>query len=108
MEQPGNINITPVNRAFLQEQGILKGMGSQIKKRKMQKKPMQEMPKKKAAPKPTAADIAFSKKSGISLSDVMAQGGVTPSSVSKQIKDKRAYDVKFGPGLYKPKSKKSK
>jgi hypothetical protein len=47
MEQPGNINITPINRAFLQEQGILKGMGSQIKKRKMQKKPMQPKPAKK-------------------------------------------------------------
>jgi hypothetical protein len=47
MEQPGNVNITPVNRAFLQEQGILKGMGSQIKKRKMQKKPMQPKPAKK-------------------------------------------------------------
>lgn len=47
MEQPGNINITPINRAFLQKQGILKGMGSQIKKRKMQKKPMQPKPAKK-------------------------------------------------------------
>ena len=106
MEQPSNVNITPINRAFLQEQGILKGMGSQIKKRKMQKKPMQETPKKKAAPKPTAEDIAFSKRSGIPLSDIMAQGGVTPASVSKQIKEKRAYDIKYGPGLYKPKPKK--
>lgn len=45
MEQPSNINITPIDRAFLQGQGILKGMGSQIKKRKMQKKPMQKNPK---------------------------------------------------------------
>ena len=106
MEQPSNVNVTPVNRAFLQEQGILKGLGSQIKKRKMQKKPMQEMPKKKASQKPTSADSAFSKRSGIPLSEVMAQGGVTPASVSKQIKEKRAYDVKYGPGLYKPKNKK--
>lgn len=44
MEQPSNINITPIDRAFLQGQGILKGMGSQIKKRKMQKKPVQKKP----------------------------------------------------------------
>ena len=72
----------------------------------MQKKPMQQLPNKKGVKKPTAEDIAFSKRSGISISDVMAQGGVTPSSVLKQIKDKRAYDVKYGPGLYKAKSKK--
>jgi hypothetical protein len=53
MEQPSNINITPVNRAFLQEQGILKGMGSQIKKRKMQQKPVQKsQPKKPVQKKP--------------------------------------------------------
>lgn len=44
MEQPSNVNVTPIDRAFLQSQGILKGMGSQIKKRKMQKKPVQKKP----------------------------------------------------------------
>lgn len=44
MEQPSNVNVTPVDRAFLQGQGLLKGMGSQIKKRKMQKKPVQKKP----------------------------------------------------------------
>jgi hypothetical protein len=72
----------------------------------MQKKPMQELPKKKISQKPTAADSAFSRRSGIAISEIMAQGGVTPSSVSKQIKDKKAYDVKYGPGLYKSKTKK--
>jgi hypothetical protein len=87
MEQPGNVNITPINRAFLQEQGILKGMGSQIKKRKMQKKPMQEIPKKKAAPKPAKKMYSEKQvKAGMAKSldqmrkDRMKKGG--PSSLS--------------------------
>lgn len=44
MEQPSNVNVTPIDRAFLQGEGLLKGMGSQIKKRKMQKKPVQKKP----------------------------------------------------------------
>lgn len=36
--EPSNVEVTPVNRAFLEEQGILKGMGSGLKKRKKKKK----------------------------------------------------------------------
>jgi len=58
----------------------------------------QPKPKKKSSQEPTAEDIAFSKRSGISLSDIMAQGGVTPSSVMNQIKKNNAYDVKMKSG----------
>jgi outer membrane lipoprotein SlyB len=58
----------------------------------------QPKPKKKSGQEPTAEDIAFSKRSGISLSDIMAQGGVTPSSVMNQIKKNNAYDVKMKSG----------
>jgi hypothetical protein len=71
---------------------------------------MQQPKPKKAVqkgPMPTKEDIAFSKRSGIPLEDVMAQGGVTPASVIKQIKEKRAYDVRYTPvGLYKKTVKK--
>jgi hypothetical protein len=60
-----------------------------------------QQPKPKKGPVPTKEDIAFSKKSGISIEQVMAQGGVTPSAVIKQGVKNRAYDVKYGPGLYK-------
>jgi len=60
-----------------------------------------QQPKPKKGPVPTKEDIAFSKKSGISIEQVMAQGGVTPSAVIKQGDKSRAYDVKYGPGLYK-------
>jgi len=55
---------------------------------------------------PTKEDIELSKRSGVSIEDIMAQGGATPSSVIKQIKEQRAYDVKYGPGLYKKPIKK--
>lgn len=103
MEQPSNINITPIDRAFLQGQGILKGMGSQIKKRKMQKQPT---PKKKMAPKGKMMDMPrIIDMEKISKQDVKAQGGKTPSSVVKEIQKNKSYGVKFGPGLYKSKKK---
>ena len=58
----------------------------------------QPKPKKKSSQQPTAEDLAFSKRSGIPLSEVMAQGGVTPSSVMKQIDKNRAYDIKMKSG----------
>lgn len=103
MEQQGNINITPIDRAFLQGQGILKGMGSQIKKRKMQKQPM---PKKKMAPKGKMMDIPrIIDMDRVSKQDTRKQGGKTPGSVMKEIQKNKSYSVKFGPGLYKTKNK---
>ena len=59
--------------------------------------------------KPTKEDLALAKRTGVSIEDVMAQGGATPASVIKQIKEQRAYDVRFTPsGLYKKPAKKKK
>lgn len=41
----------------------------------------------------------------IQAEDIKKQGGKTPANVVKQIQSKRAYDVKYGPGLYKSKKK---
>jgi len=55
----------------------------------------------------TKEDSAFSKRSGIPLSEVMAQGGVTPRSVMKEIEKQGAYTVRMKPtGLYKKPAKK--
>ena len=80
-------------------------------KQQMKQQPKQQ-PKAKPQPKPqsygaTKEDSAFSKRSGIPLSEVMAQGGVTPSSVIKEIEKQGAYTVRIKPsGLYKKTTKK--
>lgn len=61
-----------------------------------------QQPKPKQKYTPTKEDIAFSKRSGIPMSDIIAQGGVTPSSVIKEIKKTGGYMVRYTPsGLYK-------
>ncbi len=61
-------------------------------------------PKPKQKYTPTKEDIAFSKRSGIPMSDIIAQGGVTPSSVIKEIKKTGGYISKYK-GLSKIKKK---
>ena len=53
----------------------------------------------------TKEDSAFSKRSGIPFSEIKAQGGVTPQSVSNQIKKTGGYFTKYGPGANKNKKK---
>jgi len=110
----GNVSISPINRQFIASQGIIKGLGSKLSNRKKSNKEMKQQPKQQPKPKPkaqsygaTKEDSAFSKRSGIPLSDVMAQGGVTPRSVMKEIEKEGAYTVRMKPtGLYKKPAKK--
>jgi hypothetical protein len=116
----GNVSISPINRQFIASQGIIKGVGSKLSNRKKSNKEMKQQPKQqmkqqpKQQPKPkvqnygaTKEDSAFSKRSGIPLSEVMAQGGVTPMSVMKEIEKQGAYTVRMKPsGLYKKTTKK--
>lgn len=61
---------------------------------------------KKETYKATKEDMEYSKRMNIPLEDVIAQGGVTPAALAKEIQEKRSYDVKYGPGLYKKAKKK--
>jgi hypothetical protein len=114
----GNVSISPINRQFIASQGIIKGLGSKLSNRKKSNKEMKQQPKQQPKPQPkpkakaqsygaTKEDSAFSKRSGIPLSEVMAQGGVTPKSVMKEIEKQGAYTVRMKPtGLYKKPAKK--
>ncbi len=126
--QPSEVSVPSVTREILSTQGLLKGVGTKLKR-------MQKPKKKKIAGAAgnsvgkmvgsmvgSAAGKAVGKMAGaaskrmmdiprtfdinkVQAQDIKAQGGKTPSSVTKQIKEKRAYDVKYGPGLYKSKKK---
>lgn len=110
----GNVSIAPINRQFIASQGIIKGVGSKLSNRKKSNKEMKQQPKQQMKQQPkaqgyraTKEDSAFSKRSGIPLSEVMAQGGVTPKSVMKEIEKYGAYSTKIKPsGLYKKPAKK--
>jgi hypothetical protein len=100
--QPSEVSVPSVTREILSTQGLLKGVGTKLKR-------MQQPKKKKIAGAAGAAgkrmmDIPRTFDiNKVQAQDIKAQGGKTPSSVAKQIKEKRAYDVKYGPGLYKKK-----
>ena len=121
----GNVSVQGVNRELIASQGILKQGVNGLIKRKKSNKQMKQVPKQQPKPKPqlkfqpkpqqkanpygaTKEDIDFSKRSGIELSEVMAQGGVTPQSVTDEIKKTGAYTVrmKAPSGLYKKTTKK--
>lgn len=114
----GNVSLSPINRQFIASQGIIKEVGSRLAKRKKtnKEKEMKQQPKPKPMAKPqpkpsgyrpTKADSAFSKRSGIAMSEIIGQGGVTPQSVTNEIKKTGGYMVRMKPtGLYKTKSKK--
>jgi hypothetical protein len=115
----GNVSVSGINRGLISSQGIIKPVVDGLRKRKKSNKEMKQVPKQqpKTQAKPqtkqantygaTKEDIEFSKRQGIPLSEVMAQGGVTPQSVIKEIKQYGAYSTKIKPsGLYKKPAKK--
>lgn len=117
----GNVSVSEINRGLISSQGIIRPISNGLRKRKKSNKVMKQVPKQqpkaqaKAKPRTkqanpynaTKEDIDFSKRQGIPLSEVMAQGGVTPQSVIKEIKQYGAYSTKIKPsGLYKKPAKK--
>jgi len=113
----GNISLSGIDRSIISAQGIIKPAANGLRKRKKSNKEMKQVPKQQPKqqpkpqpqqkPKPTKEDIDFSKRSGISIDEVMAQGGVTPKSVMKEIEKYGAYSTKIKPsGLYKKPVKK--
>lgn len=94
--QPSEIAVPSVTREILSTQGLIKGMGS--------KKKYMQQPKPKAVKKSSGMPVFFDAKKEMEQAEKL-QGGKTPASVIKQIKEKGAYDVKYGPGLYKKKKK---
>lgn len=119
----GNVSVSGINRGLISSQGIIKPVVDGLRKRKNSNKAMKQVPKQQPKVQPkvqakpqtkqanpynaTKEDMDFSKRSGIELSEVMAQGGVTPKSVTDELKKYGAYSVRFKPsGLYKKPAKK--
>lgn len=118
----GNVAVSGVDRPLIASQGILnKGVYGLIKRKKTNKEMKQvqkQQPKPKAMPKtqpkpsasgyrPTKEDSAFSKRNRIPMSEIIGQGGVTPQSVTNEIKKTGGYTVrmKSPSGLYKKTTK---
>lgn len=96
--QPSEIAVPSITREVLSSQGLIKGVGSKKKLMQQPKKRLKKDVNKMLDPK--AFNI-----NKLQAEDAKKQGGKTPASVIKQIKEKGAYDVKYGPGLYKKKKK---